>query len=70
MQRLPCLTLFLESGRRFKLPSGVTFDQLRQTQPSSTSSMESVLTDADLHVASPELQAEFRTDGSGRGDGH
>ena len=38
MKRLPCLTLFLESGKKFKLPSGETFDQLRQPQPSSTSS--------------------------------
>ncbi len=35
MKPLNCLTLFLESGKRFKLPSGETFDQLRQPQPTS-----------------------------------
>ena len=37
MKRLNCLTPFLDSGTRFKLPSGETFDQLRQPQPSSPS---------------------------------
>ena len=41
MKRLNCLTPFLESGTRFKLPSGETFDQLRQPQPNSTSSTAS-----------------------------
>jgi hypothetical protein len=31
----------LESGKRFKLPSGETFDQLRQPLPSSATSTES-----------------------------
>lgn len=35
---LNCLTLFLESGKRFRLASGETFDQLRQPQEDSKSS--------------------------------
>lgn len=41
MTRLPCLTPFLESGKRFRLPSGETFSQLRQPPADSTASAAS-----------------------------
>ena len=41
MKPLPCLTLFVESGRKFKLPSGETFDSLRRPQPDSSCSTDS-----------------------------
>ena len=51
MKPLNCLTLFLESGKRFRLPSGRTCEQLRQPQPDSTPSMATTSTQAAIPIA-------------------
>ena len=56
MKPLNCLTLFLESGKRFKLPSGETFDQLRQPPQSSTSSTASTSPESPTPVASTSIR--------------
>jgi len=62
MQPLMCLTPFLESGKRFKLPSGETFDQLRQPPPDSSPAADPTAT---LPTSCDETPQETRVDRRG-----
>jgi len=54
MERLNCLTIFMESGKKFKLPSGETYDQLRQSENSTKPTSDDV-PEADSMIRSQTI---------------
>lgn len=60
VDQLPCLTPFLNTGKKFKLPSGETYDSLRRPESDLTSSAASTADKAQINLRQRQTEPDHR----------